>query len=107
MSGNPRIEFGLSALKTAMLARTGQCTDWDVIRLQATALRCAYDDGALREAVLAFTDTYRGDAVRAGVALQSALHAWLGDLPDTLRHDIVKSANPGTLYDWQKRADLQ
>lgn len=100
MSGNPRIEFGLSVLTTAMLARTGQCTDWDVIRLQATALRCAYDDGALREAVLAFTDTYRGDAVRAGAALQSAFYAWIEDLPDVLHDDIVE-------YDWQRRADLQ
>lgn len=104
---NPVIEFGLCALASALSARTGGWTSWDVIRLQATTLRCVPEDAAAREMVLDFVGAVRGDACRAGEVLQRAVYAWLDALPGALRDDIMKSANAGTLYEWQKRADLQ
>ncbi len=107
MTQSPVIDFGLNALATAYSARAGRCSAWDVVRLQAAALRSVPSDPAARDMVLLFSGVVRTDAIAAGEALTQAVYAWLDSLPVTIRHDIEASAPPATLFAWQNRADLR
>ena len=104
MTQSPVVSFGLICFTTANKARLGQLTPWDVVYLQAAALRHLPADMVGRDFVLAFGDKSRTrDTVPAGDALLCAFEGWLKSQPV----DAADYRDSEGLFDWQKRVDLQ
>lgn len=107
MSGNPVIAFGLSAVAMSYEARTRRVSDADVARFAGHAQRLQPSDADVSEMVAVFVQQVRRDRESAGLDLLTAVMAWLDRRHPERTADVIKSATPGAMYDWQLRADLR